>query len=102
MVSLNSKMFTTGNLDTWWYNISNPSELKRNDLLSLNLWDAENKELIKKVEINLDSQWMKRIQNASTHTYKNREICKIHIHRSHTTKEFEIYFGVKTDGVYSL
>ena len=102
MVTLNSKMYTNGNLDTWWYNISNPINLKLNSELIFNLWDTENRDLIKQVEIKLDQEWMKRVQNASTHTYKNREICKVHIQRNHYTKKFILYFGKKTDGFYPI
>ena len=36
MVILNSKMYTKGNYDRWWYNISNPYKFKIKDQIILN------------------------------------------------------------------
>jgi hypothetical protein len=99
---LNSKQWTSGNMDVWWYNISSPSKLKKQDIIRLNLWDAVNQELVKEVILDLEKNWLQRIRQASTHFFKGREICKIHIEKRHGTNQFFIYFGRKDDGIYPL
>jgi len=102
MVTLNSKLHISGNLDTWWYNLSNPSGIQIGDKISLNLWDQNNRALVKRIDIQVDSDWMRKIRSASKHIYRNRELCKIHVQRSHKTDKFVLYFGRKTDGAYHI
>ena len=102
MVVLNSKKFVSGNYDTWWYNLSNPSRIRIGEEIKLNLWDEKNVNLIKEINIQVNAEWLKRIQSGSTHTYKEKEICKIHTQRNHYSKEFTLYFGKKTDGIYKI
>jgi len=93
MRELNSKKYTAGNKDYWWYNICSPGKLTSGDLIVLNLWDSINRDLIKKVTLDLGiNNWLDRIRRASTHVYKGLEICKIHIQRNHRTNVFIIYF----------
>jgi len=99
---LNSKRTVSGNIDVWWYNISSPSKLTPNDVIQFNLWDVENRNLIKRAIIDLSENWLSRIRRASTHFYKGIEICKVHIQRMHGSKGFLIYFGRKEDGTYLL
>lgn len=103
MRELNSKQYTSGNKDIWWYNICSPFNLTSRDVILLNLWDAVNQKLIKQVTLNLgQNDWLKRIQSASTHYYRGTEICKIHIQRDHRSKEDIIYFGLKIEGAYPI
>ena len=102
MVVLNSKLYVSGNYDIWWYNLSNPSKILFGDEIILNLWDEKNANLIKQINIQVDKNWLKRIRLGSTHIYKKREICKIHVQRNHHSKDFTLYFGKKTDGVYKI
>lgn len=102
MIVLNSKMYSSGNYDTWWYNISTPSELKLNDKIILRLWDAENKQLIREISIPLNKEWLSRINKASTHQYQNRIICKVHVQRRRDKDNFSLYFGKKEDGQFII
>lgn len=103
MILLNSKNYTSGNKDTWWYNISSPRKLTAQDSIVLNLWDTENKNIMREVTLDLGSNnWLKRIQTASTHYYEEREICKIHIHRNQITGKYILYFGRKENGIYPI
>jgi hypothetical protein len=95
-------MDASGNYDRWWYNISYPHKLYIGNSLEFNLWDSTNKRLVKKAIIKINESWLNRIINASTHFYNEREICKVHILRKHSSKEFIMYFGRKKDGVYII
>ena len=99
---LNCKQWRSGNMDYWWYNISSPSKLNSQDRIRLNLWNPENRELIKRVVLDLKKNWLSRIQKASKHIYRDLEICKVYIRRKHGSNEFFIYFGRLEDGIYPL
>jgi len=102
MKELNSKQWTSGNIDIWWYNISSPSKLSNRDQIHLNLWDSKNQKLVKETVLNLEENWLSRIKRASTHFCRGIEICKVHIQRRHGTNQFIIYFGRKESGKYPL
>jgi len=103
MRELNSKQYTSGNKDYWWYNICSPNNLSSRDIILLNLWDAMNQNIIKQVTLDLgQNDWLRRIQLASTHYYRGTEICKIHIQRDHIINNFIIYFGLKKEGTYPI
>jgi len=102
MRELNSKQYVYGNKDYWWYNITNPSKLDFNEVIVLNLKDTVNQNLVKKVTMAMNKNWLSRINKASTHFNRGTEICKIHIQRNHRTGEFIIYFGRMEDGIYQL
>jgi hypothetical protein len=89
--------------DYWWFNVSSPENLEPNDVLRFNLWDTKNTKLIKQVTIDLSKdKWFEKIQKASIHTYKGRDILKVHAYRDKRTKEFIMYFGRVTDGLYRI
>lgn len=103
MRELNSKQYTSGNKDIWWYNISNPEELTSRDIIVFNLWDTINQNRVRQVTLDLGKDdWLKRIKSASIHYYEEREICKVHIQRDHKTSKFIVYFGRKEDGIYQI
>lgn len=102
MRELNSKQYVYGNKDYWWYNITSPSNLDPTEVVVLNLWDTENRNLVKRVVMAMNENWLLRINKASTHFNRGTEICKIHIQRHHITGKFIIYFGRIEDGTYSL
>jgi len=102
-IELNSKQYVFGNRDLWWYNISTPAKLTHNDVIILNLYDTNNRILIRKVILNLNqNNWLHRIKKSSTHNYRGTEICKIHIKREHGTNQFKIWFGNVDDGLYPV
>lgn len=89
--------------DRWWFNVSSPENLEPNDVLRFNLWDATNTKLIKQVTIDLSKdKWLEKIQKASIHTYKGRDILKVHAYCNKRTKEFIMYFGRVKDGLYPI
>ena len=89
--------------DRWWFNVSSPENLEPTDVLRFNLWDTTKTILIKHVTIDLfKDKWLEKIQKASTHTYKGREILKVHAYRDKRTKEFIMYFGHVNDGLYRI
>jgi len=102
MRELNSKQHVYGNLDYWWYNISSPSNLTPNDVIILNLWDTDKRNLIRKVILEMNKNWLSCIRNASFLYSGEVERCIIHIKRDHHTGNFTRYFGRIKDGVYSI
>jgi len=102
MKTLNSKMYSNGKYDRWWYNISSPHKIQLGSVFCFNLWDKNNQKLVRKSIIEMNKTWLTRLNKASTHTYKEREICKVHIIREISKNIYSIYFGRKSDGVYAL
>lgn len=100
---LNSKMTIRETRDTWWFNISEPQSLSRTNIIRLNLWDADNNELVKQVTLDLSSDsWLEKIQKAPSHTYKGREILKANAYRDRRTNRFILYFGRVGAGLYRI
>jgi len=100
---LNSKMTIRETRDTWWFNLSGSHSLTRKDIIRLNLWDTDNKKLVKQVTIVLSSSsWLEKIQKAHTHTYKGREILKVNAYRVRRTNQFIMCFGKVGDGLYQI
>lgn len=104
MKKLSSKKSSRGNRDYWWYNLSSPEDWIENDpFLTLIVNGKDDYENIGSIILPLGkSVWHDRIAKASDHLYNKRKIVKVHLFKEIGSKQYQIYFGRVTDGVYPV
>jgi hypothetical protein len=95
---------STGNQDTWWYNLSSPENwMTRESKITFVLNDDDGIETIGKAVLRLnEKEWYDQIMNATYQLYNGRKLIKVHIIKHHTDPQYKIYFGQKGDGVYPV
>ncbi len=98
---LSSKKYTSGNFESWWYNLSNPEDwLAPESRIILKVKDSNNNE-IGRIVLDM-AEWYDRIIHASYHKWNNRKIVKVHVTKKNGHSKYLIYFGKTSDGVYPV
>jgi hypothetical protein len=103
MKILSSKKYSAGNMDYWWYNLSNiESWMKPNSQISFILNEKNNMGRIGTILLRLDrNNWYDRIRGATCQTYIGRKVIKVHVTKKNR-EPYRIYFGRLADGAYHV